>query len=232
MQGGSVEKHTKIYVAGAWAEQHRRARPMISKARAAGLVVTHDWTQTEEDVCACGHHRQEHQPFKPAASIRGCTYIVQEADRSSSPTYCSCGAFNGVGTGGDSALTAEKRRAFAFADLRGVLDADVVWLLAADDTNACGSWVELGVAIAARQFRPQKEMVPPVCFPYIVVSGPQWRRTIFTEPMMHNILATFDGWTGPDAVFESDEEALQHVVETSGIDCFDPTTDRLTAVSR
>lgn len=34
----------KIYIAGAWVEQHTRARPMIAAVRAAGLVVTCDWT--------------------------------------------------------------------------------------------------------------------------------------------------------------------------------------------
>lgn len=34
----------RLYVAGSWGEQHRRARPMLSRARAAGIVIAHDWT--------------------------------------------------------------------------------------------------------------------------------------------------------------------------------------------
>jgi nucleoside 2-deoxyribosyltransferase len=34
----------KVYVAGASAERHTRARPAIQALRAAGVQVTHDWT--------------------------------------------------------------------------------------------------------------------------------------------------------------------------------------------
>lgn len=34
----------RLYIAGAWIEQHKRARPMVSRARAAGVEIVHDWT--------------------------------------------------------------------------------------------------------------------------------------------------------------------------------------------
>jgi len=159
---------------------------MMEKLRAAGLTITCDWTQAEGDVCACGHHRQEHLPFVAKAVMAASTQCAATA-----PRNCPCAAFNGIGVGGDSQLTSEARGRYALADMRGVLDADVVWLLAADDRGACGSWVELGMALARRETHPPG-------LPYVVVSGPRWQRTIFTE------LA--------DKTFESDEEAFEHVV--------------------
>ena len=58
----------------------------------------------------------------------------------------------------------EERRAFALKDLRGVADADLVWILSSDG-NSIGRWVELGFALAAA--RP------------LIGSGP-WR-TIFQD---------------------------------------------------
>jgi hypothetical protein len=178
----------RIYIAGAWAEQHQRARPMIEKVREAGLVVTLDWTKAEGDVCACGHVRQLHSPYLARAEFRGpCG-------------ECYCEEFNGIGTSSDSSLSDADRRKCAQDGLDGVLSADVVWLLAANDKGACGSWVELGAALAAREWhasgpsgfgRPRK--------PKLVVSGPKNKRTIFTE------LA--------DALFETDAGALEYVRE-------------------
>ena len=37
----------KFYVAGAFIEQHQRARPMMAKLREAGHQISHDWTQAE-----------------------------------------------------------------------------------------------------------------------------------------------------------------------------------------
>ncbi|SRR5579875_1199526 len=176
----------KIYVAGAWVEQHQRARPMIAAVRAAGLEVTCDWTQAEGDICACGQHRQEHRDLK----------------------FCPDGStFNGVGSGGDSKLTANERHRYALADLAGVFEAEIVWLLAANDKGACGSWVELGAALAGKRW--SKELVKDGIrmtwngidqpAPIIVVSGEKWQRTIFTE------LA--------DRKFESDSEALAFIVK-------------------
>ena len=112
----------------------------------------------------------------------------------------SAAAFNGIGSGGDSQLTDADRIKYAQADLDGVLQADIVWLLAANDKGACGSWVELGAALAlranARALQRTKSGVGIV--PHIVVSGPKWKRTIFTQ------LA--DRWD------EDDELALAYVV--------------------
>jgi hypothetical protein len=52
---------TRVYVAGAWTEQHTRARPMIARLREAGAVITMDWTQAEGDLCACGHSKLVHR---------------------------------------------------------------------------------------------------------------------------------------------------------------------------
>ena len=107
--------------------------------------------------------------------------------------------FNGIGSGGDSQLSDADRIKYAQADLDGVLQADIVWLLAANDKGACGSWVELGAALAMREIR--RALVPAglsVAGPHIVVSGPKWKRTIFTQ------LA--DRWD------EDDEEALAYIV--------------------
>jgi hypothetical protein len=174
----------RVYVAGAWTEQHQRARPMMSKLREAGLTISHDWSQAEGDVCACGHGKSSHGPeaahdgWRSTTSTRCERYLV-------GILRCPCEQFNGIGTGSDSKLTPEQRRTFAREDLDGVLSADVLWLLAANEKGACGSWVELGVAFG----RP--------LWPIVLVSGPKCRRTIFTE------LAT---------MFDTDEEALAHVL--------------------
>ncbi|HXB28094.1 MAG TPA: hypothetical protein VNV25_25415 [Gemmatimonadaceae bacterium] len=174
----------KAYVAGAWVEQHQRSRPMIAKLREAGIEITCDWTQAEGDVCACGHHRSVHYNSGEGCKGDGLTIAA-----------CSCLGFNGIGSGGDSLLTDADRRKYAQADLDGVLAADIVWLLAANDRGACGSWVELGAALVARQMRAGEDGGP---WPLIVVSGPKCKWTIFTE------LA--------DRLFETDEEALAYVV--------------------
>ena len=183
---------TSVYVAGAFVEQHSRARPMIARLREAGVQISCDWTQAEGDVCSCGHHRQEHLPFSAEAT--------QDATRGAATqcTTCPCAAFVGIGSGGDSQLTDADRIKYALADLEGVLTADIVWLLAANDKGACGSWVELGAALALRQTR-MLATDGTSGTPRIVVSGPKWRRTIFTQ-------------LAQDAAFESDEEALKYVL--------------------
>lgn len=156
---------------------------MIARLREAGVDITMDWTQAEGDVCACGHHRSEHH-----ATENWCTSIHCR------PQLCPTG-FNGIGSGGDSQLSDADRIKYAQADLDGVLQADIVWLLAANDKGACGSWVELGAALALRALVPAGL---GVAGPHIVVSGPKNKRTIFTE------LA--------DKLFETDEEALAYIV--------------------
>ena len=173
----------KAYVAGAWVEQHQRARPMIARLREAGVDITMNWPQAEGDVCACGHHRDDHGPAS-APEDPSCIGLL-----------CECPMFNGIGSGGDSQLSDADRIKYAQADLDGVLQADIVWLLAANDKGACGSWVELGAAQSARQLRVALGFGPS---PIIFVSGPKNKRTIFTE------LA--------DKLFETDEEALAYIV--------------------
>ncbi|MDE2022228.1 MAG: hypothetical protein KGI71_04960 [Patescibacteria group bacterium] len=177
----------RVYVAGSWVEQHTRARVYIGKLREAGHTITCDWTQAEGDVCACGHHRSKHTE----------TPIAGDSCFPGFPgNPCSCPGFNGIGVGSDSKFSAEDRRKYALADLNGVLDADLVWLLAANTQGACGSWVEFGLAIASkadrldwgiRVFHQEYE-------PRVIVSGLKARRTIFTE------LA--------DKLFDTDEEAF------------------------
>lgn len=164
----------RMYVAGAWVEQHQRARPWIARLREIGVEITCDWTRAEGDVCACGHHRSEHAPAAPIASNDPTSWRAVDSTRCEHlRCHMLCGAFNGIGVGGDSQLSIEDRVKYARADLEGVVAADVVWLLAANDKGACGSWVEFGAALVLRQ--------GGVLRPHIVVSGPKARRTIFTE---------------------------------------------------
>lgn len=160
---------------------------MIAAVREAGWTVTEDWTQPEGDVCACGHARDEHEP-------RGGNARHVRINARSFSSTARCLSFNGVGTGIDAELSNEDRKKFTLADLDGILSADVVWLLAANDKGACGSWVELGAAIAGRALADGMDRRP---YPLIIVSGPECRRTIFTE------LA--------DRLFETDDEALAYV---------------------
>lgn len=183
----------KIYIAGAWVEQHTRARPMIAAVRAAGLVVTCDWTQAEGDVCLCGCSKGKH--YGAERNFDGYFGVCRECGPA------GCKAFNGIGVGSDSALTPEQRRTFAQADLDGVLSADIVWLLAANDKGACGSWVELGAALAVNAWQKRiDELEGPSGQPIrIVVSGVKNKRTIFTE------LA--------DKLFDTDAEALAYIAK-------------------
>jgi len=182
---------TSVYVCGAWTEQHFRARPMIAKLREAALTISHDWTQAEGDVCACGHPKSHHSDVPVTGS------------------YCCdrCPGFNGIGVGGDSGLSPADRKRFAQADLDGVLSADIVWLLAANDKGACGGWVELGAALAAQECRRRQDELegpPSGRGPLIIVSGPRRNRTIFTD------LA--------DVRFDDDEKALGYILLTVGRD--------------
>jgi hypothetical protein len=144
----------KVYVAGAWVEQNERAKPMIARLQAAGVIVTHDWTAPN--------------------------------------------GFVEDGVGGDSKLTDEARKKYALADLRGVFDAELVWLLAANSQGACGSWVELGAALTARMLRANMGPIEP----FVIVSGPKNKRTIFTEIA--------------DRLFDTDAEALDAILAYAG----------------
>ena len=201
----------KVYVASAWIEQHQRARPMIARLRAIGVEITCDWTQAEGDVCSCGHHRQEHAPYAVATAPeieRATAYGCQTSG-------CGCTSFNGIGIGGDSKLTNESRRKYAEADLRGVLDADVVVLLAANSQGACGSWVEFGAALTARRLREERIVegcgptIDARATPTLVVAGLKNRRTIFTELADHLV--------------DTDDEAFAIVERFSKVPSSHPT---------
>lgn len=66
----------------------------------------------------------------------------------------------------DADLSGFRRQQLARLDIRGVRDADVVWLLVPPPGRSAGAWLELGYAFGIG--RPT------------VVSG-EWRRSIFTE---------------------------------------------------
>lgn len=102
----------------------------------------------------------------------------------------------------DADLTHVQRRQFAEEDLKGIRGADVLWLLAPEAKGSCGAWVELGYALAMREFyrgfnlpefRDDSTRV--------IVSGPKNKRSIFTELT--------------DRLFDTDEEALQWLEDLS-----------------
>ena len=95
------------------------------------------------------------------------------------------------GVTSDAELTSEQRLKLAHEDLDGVILAEVVWLLAPTERGSCGSWVEFGHALGRSGITT-------------IVSGPEWRRSIFTE------LA--------DYRFESDEKALVALLNTVGVE--------------
>lgn len=95
----------------------------------------------------------------------------------------------------DAQLAPEERLKRAEADIAGVRKADIVWLLAANDVGAAGSWVELGAALAFQQRSWDR-------VPVIIVSGRAWERTIFTS------LA--------DKGYVSDQDAFEHLVGAYG----------------
>lgn len=75
----------------------------------------------------------------------------------------------------DRDLTAEERHRFALSDVKGVLEADVVWLLVPKEPkSSIGCWVELGVVLALR------EIQPTVYRPPVIVSG-NCRASIFCD---------------------------------------------------
>lgn len=67
-------------------------------------------------------------------------------------------------------LSDEDRRRYAGADLRGVADADVFWLLA-PETPSAGCWVEMGYALSHTTWGQSPAR--------IIVSGPGRARCIF-----------------------------------------------------
>ena len=158
----------RVYVAGAWVEQWERARPMIARLREAGIEITHDWTVVEQ-------RSREHDFVDTeygSIQIKRCRYCRAVADGVPCLPLV------------DSDITPAERAEHARNDLHGVLRADVVLLLAANEKGACGSWVETGAALAARELcgfgRPK-----------LIVCGEKNRRTIFTE-LADQLCATDD----------------------------------------
>jgi hypothetical protein len=158
-----------VYVAGAWVEQHTRARPMLDRLRATGIAIAHDWTVPEGDICACGEHRDKHKDGGKGACIWGEGELAND-----------CQAFNGIGVGSDSLLSREYRLEHSALELSAVRDADVFLLLAPNTQGSCGAWVELGAALMARMLRVS-EHDGTSRRPRIIVAGPKNRRALFTE---------------------------------------------------
>ena len=181
-KGAAVVK--RIYIAGAWVEQHTRARPMMAAVRKAGLTVTHDSTVPEGEICMCGEHVRDHIIKPPGGRPGGCR-------------MCPCAAFNGIGVGSDSNLTIEYRLTHSELELAAVESAEIVWHLAPNAQGSAGSWVELGAALMARRLR-KVATDGTSGLPRIVVSGPKNRRTLFTERA--------------DVLLSTDAEALQFIV--------------------
>jgi hypothetical protein len=85
----------------------------------------------------------------------------------------------------EQTLSAHQRRGYALADLRGVRQADLVWLVVPPrEAYGAGCFFEAGAALVLG--------IP------LFVSGPEWRRSIFCE------LAAMK--------FETDAEALAAIV--------------------
>lgn len=173
----------RIYISGSWVEQHTRARPMMAAVRQMGLTVTYDWTVPEGDVCACGDHVTMHAPPSEGARPGICK-------------ACGCGGFNGIDQGSDADLTREYRIEHSGLELDAVYRADILWHLAPNTHGSAGSWVELGAALMLRRVRVDATDGTSGK-PYIIVSGPKNRRSMFTERA--NIL------------LPTDEEALAHL---------------------
>jgi hypothetical protein len=74
---------------------------------------------------------------------------------------------------GELEMPLEEQRQHAQADVRGVVTADVLWVIT-PPTGGTGCWFEMGVAYGTRSLHRHPE---------IIVSGP--RRTIFTSLMQH-----------------------------------------------
>jgi nucleoside 2-deoxyribosyltransferase len=90
-----------------------------------------------------------------------------------------------AGSANEGLSDAQRARA-AHDDLVGVQVADVLWVLAPENTST-GAWVELGYALALGTI--------------VVVSGHARTRSIFAALAGHE--------------FDSDDEALEHIVSAS-----------------
>lgn len=89
----------------------------------------------------------------------------------------------------DAQLPPGERKKRAEEDFKGVLTADLLWLLAPNERGASGAWTEFGIALGLRGTGRKLK---------IVVSGRSWQRTIFTALM--------------DNGFENDEQAFNAIM--------------------
>lgn len=78
--------------------------------------------------------------------------------------------------GGDQNVPTATRIAAASANFAGVFSADILWLICPGYSGARGSWAEMGIALGLRSFNHAIK---------IVVSGPEWRYSVFTELADH-----------------------------------------------
>lgn len=95
---------------------------------------------------------------------------------------------------GETTMPPAEQQAHAIADTRGVMTADVVWIIA-PETGGTGCWFEMGVA-AGLQLAYLAAPATAPSPPHIFVSGPA--RTIFTSLFTH---------------FDTHDQALARLVE-------------------
>lgn len=94
------------------------------------------------------------------------------------------------GTMGEE-LTQARKRFYARADLRGIEEAEVFWLLSpSPGLTTIGAWIEMGYAMAAFRHLPTRG---------VVVSPPVSDRTIFAE--LQKVIE-----------LDSDELAFEHLL--------------------
>lgn len=166
---------------------HKAADEQAAHARAAGQAFTPDWDRMQGEAFAEAARTTRAEPREPAPPLR--VYVAgasKEIDRCRAAMdyvreiggVITCdwiAEIERVGSANDG-LTQEQRRESAEADLCGVMEADVFWLLAPDNTST-GAWVELGTALVAREvWRANDAVQHPTV---IIVSGPGSKRSIF-----------------------------------------------------
>ncbi len=100
------------------------------------------------------------------------------------------------GGGANEGLTDEERREYGEADWQAVRRADVVWVLAPENSST-GAWCELAFALAHNRFAGQRRD-PRDSRPRVLISGPASRRCIFAALAQE---------------FDTDEAAYAHLLE-------------------
>jgi hypothetical protein len=129
-----------VYVAGAWLEQATRAKPVIRALRSKGVRITHDWTLPD------GHPDLATPAEVIGGSLAGPAPMKKDEYK----------------------LDTVVRRGYALADLRGVREADLVYLAVPGyEGRGAGCFVETGYALALGK---------PVVF-----AGVNWKATIFAD---------------------------------------------------